>query len=188
MPRVFRLSLRGAQRRGNLVTMPEYVPTKPTEPTRPPRCARNDNGKTESSCRHAGLGQCPVKHPCWKPWLFLDFAHLKGRKRGDLQVGSTGLPGVPEHRGRQTVLQKIPARHKSGAGSTKSLQTLLWTPKTTPSVASTPTRTSLLSLPAASWADTATAAGMDRPHGCGIGANATIYVADIHNHRVRVVS
>ena len=106
MPRVFRLSLRGAQRRGNLVTMPEYVPTRPTEPTRPPRCARNDNGKTESSCRHAGLGQCPVKHPCWKPWLFLDFAHLKGRKRGDLQVGSTGLPGVAEHRGRQTVLQK----------------------------------------------------------------------------------
>ena len=33
----------------------------------------------------------------------------------------------------------------------------------------------------------ATDAGLDRPHGCGIAANGTIYVADSNNHRVRVV-
>lgn len=33
----------------------------------------------------------------------------------------------------------------------------------------------------------ATAAGMDRPHGCGIDTHGNIYVADSNNHRVRVV-
>ncbi len=30
-------------------------------------------------------------------------------------------------------------------------------------------------------------AGLDRPHGCGIAADGTIYIADSNNHRVRVV-
>ena len=34
----------------------------------------------------------------------------------------------------------------------------------------------------------ATAAGMDRPHGCEIGPDGSIYVADSNNHRVRVFS
>lgn len=34
----------------------------------------------------------------------------------------------------------------------------------------------------------ATDAGMDRPHGCGIAADGSIYVADSNNHRVRVVA
>ena len=34
----------------------------------------------------------------------------------------------------------------------------------------------------------ATAASMDRPHGCEIAANGSIYIADSNNHRVRVVS
>ncbi len=33
----------------------------------------------------------------------------------------------------------------------------------------------------------ATDAGLDRPHGCGIAANGSIYIADSNNHRVRVV-
>ena len=33
----------------------------------------------------------------------------------------------------------------------------------------------------------ATEAGMDRPHGCIIAADGTIYIADSNNHRVRVV-
>lgn len=33
----------------------------------------------------------------------------------------------------------------------------------------------------------ATDAGLDRPHGCGISADGTIYIADSNNHRVRVV-
>ena len=33
----------------------------------------------------------------------------------------------------------------------------------------------------------ATDAGLDRPHGCGIAADGTIYIADSNNHRVRVV-
>jgi hypothetical protein len=33
----------------------------------------------------------------------------------------------------------------------------------------------------------ATAAGLDRPHGCDLDANGNIYVADSNNHRVRVV-
>ncbi len=33
----------------------------------------------------------------------------------------------------------------------------------------------------------ATQAGMDRPHGCIIGRDGTIYIADSNNHRVRVV-
>ncbi|MSQ94366.1 MAG: hypothetical protein EXR98_07400 [Gemmataceae bacterium] len=33
----------------------------------------------------------------------------------------------------------------------------------------------------------ATRAGMDRPHGCIIGRDGTIYIADSNNHRVRVV-
>ena len=34
---------------------------------------------------------------------------------------------------------------------------------------------------------TATAAGLDRPHGCGIDQQGNIYIADSNNHRVRVV-
>ena len=34
----------------------------------------------------------------------------------------------------------------------------------------------------------ATAAGLDRPHGCEIAADGSIYIADSNNHRVRVVS
>ena len=33
----------------------------------------------------------------------------------------------------------------------------------------------------------ATSAGLDRPHGCGIASDGTIYIADSNNHRVRVV-
>ena len=33
----------------------------------------------------------------------------------------------------------------------------------------------------------ATRAGLDRPHGCGIASDGTIYIADSNNHRVRVV-
>ena len=33
----------------------------------------------------------------------------------------------------------------------------------------------------------ATNAGLDRPHGCGIAADGTIYIADSNNHRVRAV-
>ena len=33
----------------------------------------------------------------------------------------------------------------------------------------------------------ATDAGLDRPHGCGISADGTIYIADSNNHRVRAV-
>ena len=33
----------------------------------------------------------------------------------------------------------------------------------------------------------ATAAGLARPHGCGIDAAGNLYIADTHNHRVRVV-
>ena len=33
----------------------------------------------------------------------------------------------------------------------------------------------------------ATSAGLDRPHGCGIAGDGTIYIADSNNHRVRVV-
>ncbi|MCE2502056.1 MAG: hypothetical protein J4G13_14535 [Dehalococcoidia bacterium] len=33
----------------------------------------------------------------------------------------------------------------------------------------------------------ATEAGLDRPHGCGIAADGSIYIADSNNHRVRVV-
>ena len=33
----------------------------------------------------------------------------------------------------------------------------------------------------------ATSAGLDRPHGCGIASNGSIYIADSNNHRVRVV-
>ncbi len=33
----------------------------------------------------------------------------------------------------------------------------------------------------------ATDAGLDRPHGCGIAADGTIYIADSNNHRVRAV-
>ena len=33
----------------------------------------------------------------------------------------------------------------------------------------------------------ATAAGMDRPHGCEIGPDGALYIADSNNHRVRVV-
>ena len=33
----------------------------------------------------------------------------------------------------------------------------------------------------------ATAAAMDRPHGCGIDSQGNIFVADSNNHRVRVV-
>jgi streptogramin lyase len=33
----------------------------------------------------------------------------------------------------------------------------------------------------------ATKAGLDRPHGCVIGADGTLYIADSNNHRVRVV-
>ena len=33
----------------------------------------------------------------------------------------------------------------------------------------------------------ATAAGLDRPHGCGIDREGNIYIADSNNHRVRVV-
>ena len=33
----------------------------------------------------------------------------------------------------------------------------------------------------------ATAAGLDRPHGCGLDAAGNLYIADTHNHRVRVV-
>ena len=33
----------------------------------------------------------------------------------------------------------------------------------------------------------ATDAGLDRPHGCGIAADGSIYIADSNNHRVRVV-
>ena len=34
----------------------------------------------------------------------------------------------------------------------------------------------------------ATAAGLDRPHGCCIAANGSIYIADSNNHRIRVVN
>ena len=34
----------------------------------------------------------------------------------------------------------------------------------------------------------ATAAGLDRPHGCGIAADGAIYIADSNNHRIRVVT
>ena len=34
----------------------------------------------------------------------------------------------------------------------------------------------------------ATEAGLERPHGCEIAANGSIYIADSNNHRVRVVS
>ena len=33
----------------------------------------------------------------------------------------------------------------------------------------------------------ATSAGLDRPHGCGIASDGTIYIADSNNHRVRIV-
>ena len=33
----------------------------------------------------------------------------------------------------------------------------------------------------------ATAAGLERPHGCGIGPDGTLYIADSNNHRVRAV-
>jgi len=33
----------------------------------------------------------------------------------------------------------------------------------------------------------ATAAGLARPHGCGLDAAGHLYIADTHNHRVRVV-
>jgi hypothetical protein len=33
----------------------------------------------------------------------------------------------------------------------------------------------------------ATAAGLARPHGCGLDATGNLYIADTHNHRVRVV-
>ena len=33
----------------------------------------------------------------------------------------------------------------------------------------------------------ATAAGLDRPHGCCVGAQGNLYIADSNNHRVRVV-
>jgi len=33
----------------------------------------------------------------------------------------------------------------------------------------------------------ATAAGLDRPHGCDVDAQGNIYIADSNNHRVRVV-
>jgi hypothetical protein len=33
----------------------------------------------------------------------------------------------------------------------------------------------------------ATAAGLDRPHGCGIDSQGNLYIADSNNHRVRVV-
>ncbi|MSQ07529.1 MAG: hypothetical protein EXR54_02950 [Dehalococcoidia bacterium] len=33
----------------------------------------------------------------------------------------------------------------------------------------------------------ATAAGLARPHGCGVDAAGNLYIADTHNHRVRVV-
>ena len=33
----------------------------------------------------------------------------------------------------------------------------------------------------------ADAAGLDRPHGCGIAPNGAIYIADSNNHRVHVV-
>jgi DNA-binding beta-propeller fold protein YncE len=33
----------------------------------------------------------------------------------------------------------------------------------------------------------ATAAGLARPHGCGLDASGNLYIADTHNHRVRVV-
>ena len=34
----------------------------------------------------------------------------------------------------------------------------------------------------------ATAAGLDRPHGCGISAEGVLYIADSNNHRVRTVA
>ena len=34
----------------------------------------------------------------------------------------------------------------------------------------------------------ATAAGLDRPHGCELASDSSIYIADSNNHRVRVVS
>ena len=33
----------------------------------------------------------------------------------------------------------------------------------------------------------ATAAGLERPHGCGIGPDGTLYIADSNNHRVRAL-